>query len=213
GEEGNGIYRRPADGSGKPEQVLERDEPPEIDDISHDGKFLVFSESGDIWLLPLGGGKPQPFQKTPANELLAAISPDGRWIAYDSNESGQFEIYVRPLSGKEGKWQISSGGAGYARWSPDGRMLYYRTGAGTMMRAPIETAGGDFRVGRAEEMFKGTFDVHSDGVRRYDVAPGGKRFVMLQTPAASTAEQEQLRVVLHWFDDLRRTFAQGGGSQ
>ncbi|HXI02647.1 MAG TPA: protein kinase [Candidatus Saccharimonadales bacterium] len=212
-EDGSGIYRRPADGSGKPEQVLARDKPPGIDSVSRDGKFLVFTDSSDLWLLPLGGGEPQPFQATPATEVQAAISPDGRWVTYNSNESGQFEIYVRPASGEGGKWQISTGGGGYPRWSSDGRTLYFRSFTGSMMQAPVESAGGEFRVGRAEEMFGGPFDFRADGVRRYDVDPGGKRFVMLQTQVGSAEEQEQIRVVLHWFDDLRRTFAQGGGTQ
>ena len=207
----HGLYRRPADGSGKPEQVLKREKAVWMNSISPDDKVLAFSENEDIWLLPLGGGEPKPFQAGPAIEGNARFSPDGRWIAYGSNESGTFQVYVRPASGDGGKWQISTGGgAGYPQWSGDGDALYYRTGE-DVVKATVATTGGGFHAGRPEPLFRGPYQFTGDGLDRYTVAPGGERFVMLQRSEVASSEHEHLRVVLHWFEDLRRVFAPGGG--
>jgi serine/threonine-protein kinase len=209
-----GIYRRASDGSGEEEPVLEgRDVAPSS--VSPDGRNLAITEiakgSGDILILPLDGGEPRPFVAGPQFDYGATYSPDGRWIAYGSTESGNLEIYVRPAPEGRGKWQISRGGGAYPCWSRDGRAIYYRSLEGAVVSVDVETAGGDFRAGRIETLFKGPFQIQIDGSNRYAVAPDG-RFIMVKRDDASDEIHEHAQVVLHWLDELRGNLAGAGAS-
>ncbi len=147
-----------------------------------------------------------------ANELNAEVSPDGRWIAYDSDESGQFEVYVRPYpqAYTGGRWQISSGGARQPMWSRDGRELYYRDFEGAMYAAPI-TLSPTFAPGAAVKLFSNS--AHrgagkSGGGRTYDVSLDGRRFLMIKTQPVSPNSQA-IVVVLNWFEELKRAVPVG----
>ena len=99
-------------------------------------------------------GQPKPFLNTPFAEGTPAFSPDGRWLAYSSNETGNFEVYVRPFPGPGGKWQISRGGGSWPQWSKNNKELYYRTGVGGTARIMVAdyTASGDsFHAGTLRE--------------------------------------------------------------
>jgi len=210
------LYRKRADGSGEIERLTESDQAQWASSWSRDGRHVVLtsSRSGfDLEVLPLEGErKLQTFLSTPFREADAVFSPDGRWLAYASNESGRLEVYVRPHPQAGGRWQVSDGGGAYPRWSRDGRELFYRIDTG-VMAASIEAVGATLRVGKAHVVFEGPFRGGTTGLgiggysfADYDVAPDGQRFVMF--PAASgtnRAEHPHVTLVTHWFEELART--------
>jgi eukaryotic-like serine/threonine-protein kinase len=161
----------------------------------------------DIFVLPLGGEKQmRPFLKTRAKEELARFSPDGRWVAYRSDESGQLEIFVQPFPGPGPKWQVSIEGGSEPRWSPSGRELFYRQDDKVnrqndkMMVVDVETAP-TFRAGRPRVLFEGQF--YDFGINCYDVTPDGSRFIMIKEDPAELGPAH-VNVVLNWFDEVKR---------
>ena len=202
------LYRMPADGSGEAVALIEPGSPRFGPSLSADGRMLAFIQIGstgpDVWLLQ-EGGEPTPLVESPAAEVAAAVSPDGNWVAYLSNESGSYELYVRPTSGK-GRWQISANGGGSPEWSSDGSELFFNGDDDRLHVARIDTEGGKFRAGREELLFDQEIGIAFQA-RSYDVAPDGKRFVVLEGEDSSSVEgHEHIRVVLDWFDELNRTF-------
>jgi len=169
---------------------------------SGDGRFLAFDErkpgaQRDVWVLPRGG-EPAPFVLTAFDEWSAAFSPDGRWLAYVSNESGRYEVYVQPYPGPGGKWPMSSDGGTEPAWSPDGRELFYRRGE-QVLAVPVQVKP-DFSAGVARVLFEGPYDTLV-GARNYDVAPDGKRFVMVRSD--TNAVPQRFYVVSNWPDELK----------
>ena len=207
------IYRRNPSGSGDAERVLERAGPQTPFSFSPDGTTLAFTEyipgtQSDIWLLPLAeGGEPQPFLVSEFIEYGPEFSPDGRWIAYGSDESGIFEVYITSATG-DGKWQVTNGGGAWPLWAPDGRSLFTQWQEG-VSRATVDTSSGQLRVGRSELLVGGSFHMRADGNRYYDVSPDGRGFLLFQNQSQSSdSDHEHIRVVLNWFDELNETFAQ-----
>ena len=128
-----------------------------------DGQQLVFADGDpfDIWVLSLQGERTvEPLIQTPFGESIPAVSPDGRWIAYYSDESGQREVYVQPFPGLDGKYPISTAGGTSPVWGPDGRELFYRDGQDgqAVLVVPIDTEGG-FAAGTPEVLSRGTVPV------------------------------------------------------
>ncbi len=215
GSEANLFWKR-ADGTGEAERLTESQNTQLLTSWSPDGKVLAFSEldpetSWDIWVLPLDGDRePQLFHRTPFLEAYPEFSPDGRWLAYFSDESGRFEVYVKPFPGPGGKWQISTDGGLYPLWGPDGGELFYRSLEGDrMLVVPYTVDGESFRAGRPRELFQGQFA--SRRVPDADIAPDGKRFVMLQSEGAAEAEAEPTKLifVLNWFEEINRLVPAG----
>ncbi len=212
------IYRKPADGSGEAELVLQSDRLSVPIAISPDGRYLSYlqleSSHPDIWILPLEGGDPELFVATPRTDYGGRYSPDGRWIVYGTNESGSFQVYVRPAAGGRGRWQISTGIGMYPQWSPDGHSIYYRTATQGITAVRVETEGGAFRPGRPAELIEGSHELvlRGTGDHHYTVSPDGERFLMMQrTAEASAADRAHLHIVFNWSDELQRTFAPAGG--
>jgi Tol biopolymer transport system component len=151
------LYRKTR--SGDAAALVENNFDKEPCDWSLDGRFLLFAQndtngSGDLWIYPLAGdGKPYPILESRFNERHGRFSPDGRWIAYQSDESGQGEVYVRPFPGSGNRIQISSGGGRQARWSRDGRTLYYVTLDSKLMEIPITSNGSSLRPGTSRLLF------------------------------------------------------------
>ena len=210
------IYRKRADGSGDVERLTQSKETEFVSGWSGDGKYLVYSvqmNANDLWILPLSGDKkPREFLSTRFNETEAVFSPDTRWVAYQSNESGRLEVYVRPFEGA-GKWQVSEGGGSFPRWSGDGRQLFFRDAEG-IMSVPITVAGASIEVGRARRALKGTFRGGVGGISvgaltlpDYDVTRDGSHFLMYPPDAKTAAKAEHVTVVLNWFTELRRLLA------
>ena len=201
------LFWKPADGSGPAEQLAESEHIQWPSSCSPDGQVLAFAQlhsttGQDIWVLPLQGErKPRPFFRTQFNEGAPVFSPDGHWLAYTSDESGRYEVYVQPYPGPGGKWQISNEGGNELVWPKNGRELFYRNGD-KMMAVEITTQP-TFRAGTPTLLFEGQY-YHESGVdtANYDVTPDGQRFLMIQLgePEAAT----QINVVLNWFEELKR---------
>ena len=176
---------------------------------SPDGKNLAIEvwhpETGQhIGLLSMEGDRSvAPLIKTPFREDMPSISPDGRWLAYGSNESGQPEVYVSPFPNVEdGRWPVSRDGGWGPVWSSDGREIFYRDGD-AMMAVAVENQSG-FQAGTPEVLFEGRY--YSSFNRAYDVSPEG-RFLMIKPVEAVEAgltSGQQIVVVLNWFEELKR---------
>lgn len=187
---------------------------------SADGRSLIFmkwiQENADIWGLSLDGEHTaRPILAESYNERDPAISPDGRWIAYSSNESGRIEIYVRPFPNvDDGKWLISTQGGEYPIWAPDGRELYYDTYPDQMMVVTIE-AEADFAAGNPEVLFRSEYVLASHrgpAPSPYDMSSDGKRFLMIKEEKQAQAGDEVIEappitefiVVDNWDEVLKR---------
>ena len=184
---------------------------------SPDGKALAFTElsgvnSFDIMMLPIEGdeksgwkpGKPQPFLVTPFTEFPGDFSPDGRWLAYSSNESGTSEVYVRPFPGPGGKWQVSTGGGAGPLWSPKGKELFYATLDNKIMVAGYSASGDSFRSDKPQLWSPGQFTAvpyHGSVALHTD----GKRFAIVRAEGTQAEEKrDKLTLVENFFDELRR---------
>jgi Tol biopolymer transport system component len=172
--------------------------------FSPDGKRLVFGEgsTADLQVLSMEGERTsQPLFQSQFNETKAMISPDGHWIAYESNESGR-QIYVRPFPNVEaGKWQISRDGGQEPVWAPRGQELFYRNGE-AMMVVGIKTEP-TFLAGSPVVLFTGGYLTNITGVT-YDISPDGQRFLMIKAAEEEGGQQGQINVVLNWFKELKR---------
>ena len=211
------IYRTRADGSGEIEQLLESPTSLVPYSWSQDGRLLTYGEirpdtGWDILVLLLEGNREsQVVVDTEAIDGWSAFSPNGRWLAYDSYESGINEVYVQPYPPAPGRWQVSSNGGGQARWSADGRELFYRSDTGIMVVA-VETEGDSFTYSRGEQLFEGSFLGGPDGMNidissftDYDVTDDGQRFVMFPDPGAGEQQDNgHVTLVTNWFDELKR---------
>lgn len=181
------------------------------------GKFLAFSENQpktatDIMVLPIDGsdaagwkpGTAQAFLATQFTERDPIFSPDGQWLAYTSNESGQSKIYVRPFPIRDGKWQISTAGGDHATWSRNGKELFYKTLDQRIMSITYKTEGDSFRADKPQLWSEGQFTDRGTA-RNYDLHPDGQRFAVLKTP--QTQDQTRLdkaTLIFNFFDELRR---------
>jgi Tol biopolymer transport system component len=172
------ICRKPSDGSGAEECLLTVEQEPELDDWSRDGKYLLYSLSvpggplRQISALPLEGErKPSVVVDRGA---FGKLSPDGRWLAYQSAESGTFEVYVMPFGGGQGKWQVSANGGGRPQWSKDGKQLYYMDLTYSLFAVPVTDATGSLQFGVAEKLITNW----SAPQVFYDVSPDGKKFLL-----------------------------------
>ncbi len=177
------IFRRPADGSGDAEKLLEHARMIRPNAFTSDG-FLIYSamnvagEGDDVFRLPPEGGEPELLVGGPHSQSQAALSPDERWLAYVSDEGGRANVFVRPYGGKEGRWQVSSTRGVEPRWGRDGRELFFRDGS-TLLRVAVDTSRG-FAVGRPERLFD---RVASGGrVHTYAPSPTDDRIFTYRSP-------------------------------
>jgi tRNA A-37 threonylcarbamoyl transferase component Bud32 len=171
--------------------------------VSPDGRTLLFGDShaGRLAVEALsldGSEKIQPFLRSSFNISSAKFSPDGHWVTYSSDESGQWEIYVQPFPGPGGKWMISSGGGQYPRWTWNGREIFYRSGD-KVMAVPVETQRA-FRAGTPRMWFAGEGYV---GLGNYDIAADGEHLLMLNQENTAASPKE-LNVILNWSEELKR---------
>jgi hypothetical protein len=195
-----------ADGSRDAEPIASHDGTSYLKAITPDGTSAIFDyqrNTGDSTIVQSKleqSANLTDLVKTPFSEYAAALSQDGRWLAYQSNESGRPEIYVRDMSGAGGRWQISTAGGVEPRWSHDGRELYYRNFS-QLMSVAVTTAS-TFQAGKPDPLFEGIFDLRTNSGITYDVDPKGTRFLMIRPADESTAPS--VTIVLNWFDELRR---------
>ena len=198
------LYVKDAAGTGEAEPLLESAEDKFVTDWSKDGAYIVFASRGpettwDLWALPLTAErKAFPLRKTNFSELNASISPDGRFLAYQSNESGRVEIYVQEFPEARSKWQVSPDGGRDPFWRGDGRELYYRAPNANLMAVAIEKADS-FIPGTPKPLFQARFaPVTARGL--YRPTPDGQRFLIL-APLGRDAMQP-VTVVLNWTSAL-----------
>jgi serine/threonine-protein kinase len=225
------LFWQAADGTGTVERLTESPNQQHASAFSPDGTRLVFREETtttgeDLMVLALEGGRRaqppspgvggsgrssrsdvRPLVQTTFEELNGEISPDGRSVAYESNASGQDEVYVRPFpDANSGRWQISTGGGTRPLWARSGKELFYLGPGGAVMRVAVE-GGSTFRAGNPMRLFEGPYFV-STGIRgrTYDVSPDGQRFLMIKGGGASeeTAVPTSIIVVQHWTEELKR---------
>ena len=200
------LYQRAASGAGGEELLFESGLPKNATDWSRDGKFVVLQADDpktrwDIWVLPVfpqgtsSERKPFLFLQTEFNEIRATFSPDGRWIAYQSNESGRDEIYLRPFPGPGGKWQVSINGGTRARWRRDGKELYYLAPEDKIMVAEIRLGNSTVDVGNVRPLFQ-IRPFAGAGRDVYDVTGDGERF-LVATPG-SEESSSPVSLVVNW---------------
>jgi Tol biopolymer transport system component len=199
-DEGSRLIRRNASGAGASEVLMTSEGLIFPGDLSPDGRHLLYmtnsaETSWDIWSLPLdGSGEASPLLNSEFVEVRPTFSPDGKWFAYNSMESGRSEIYVRPFPGPGGQWQLSTEGGSEPKWSADGREIYYIDSGNNLVTVPVD-AGATFSAGLPEILFTPPFFPVTQR-ERYVVSADGQRFLIL-----STASGESVRpttVVLNW---------------
>jgi len=210
-----GLYWIRSDGSGEAQRLTDG----KVNDFpysfSPDGKRLTFNRNGnggsqDIFTafiernpVHMRLGKAELFLGTPFNEEYPAFSPDGRWLAYDSNESGTFEVYVRPFPGPGGRWQISKGGGFAPLWSRDGRELLFQTLDQRVIAVSYSAKGDSFAAGKPR-VWSETRLLNTGGFPAYDLAPDGKRLAAILARDQAGGEPTHLTFLLNFFDELRR---------
>ena len=181
------LYEKSASGTGSEKDVWSCGDPLLANDWSRDGKFIAVNRqtqknSWDIWIVPTDGSKPFAFVESPAVDALPEFSPDGRYVAYMSNETGRFEVYVQQFPGAGGKWQVSANGGLEPHWGGDGKTMYFRGLDSRVMSVPVET-GATFTAGVPQALFdahfqpgqrRNTFLATRDGQKFLILSPLGK---------------------------------------
>jgi len=200
------LFWKDANRSAAAEKLLDADRPERGGSWSKDGSLLTFTiqdamSGWDVWTRSLNGGRtPHRFTSTPFNETNPEFSPDGKWIAYQSDESGKDEVYVQPFSTDGSRILVSTDGGMEPLWSADGRELFYRNGDHIMTAAV--TTQSTFRVGKPTRLFdKRTWTLATD--RNFDVTSDGRRFLMI-VESEQVAAANHFNIVLNWFDELKR---------
>jgi Tol biopolymer transport system component len=197
------VFMKPVDGTGEAVEVGQGS----IPSLSPDGGTLVLSRSTrengtDVILVPVtGAGEESALLESPSSEGTGAVSPDGRYIAYTSDESGRREVYLKRFPGGEGKWQVSVDGGGWPRWGPSGDELLY-VDEGTLMAVEIDLEPS-VRLGAPTELFsQSRTDYDLGGPRQYDISPDGKRFLVVKN-VVEVDNVPGLVFIDNWFASLR----------
>jgi eukaryotic-like serine/threonine-protein kinase len=196
------LARRPADG-GPEEALLQESVPVLPSDWSRDGKYLMYWKGAigthtEVWALPLFGDR-KPFQVIPPGPYqsnLATFSPDGKWVAYGSDESGRFEVYVVPFGKTGGKWQVSTAGGSIPIWRRDGKEIFYVALDATITAVPVAEQGDQLKLGPPQPLFQSTVAAFAG----FDVSPDGKKFL---TGVSGEKSAQPLTLVVNWQADLK----------
>jgi hypothetical protein len=209
------LFSRPSDASGTAERLASSDAQQAPGAWTPDGKTLLFVLGGaldaDIWTLSVEGDRqPHPFLKTPFSEQYPDLSPDGRWLAYASNQSGRAEVYVQPYPGPGARQQISLDGGTAPAWSRDGREIFFITtptvggqaAPTTMMVVPVHLKPM-FTSGTPRMLFQGRYGATAR-IRGYDVAPDGRRFLMVQQKDRPAIRVADMIIVQNWVEELKQ---------
>jgi eukaryotic-like serine/threonine-protein kinase len=206
------LYRKESSGGGEDERLTESRNSQLAADWSRDARFVSYWEIApdtgfDLWVLPVTPeGKPagdaRPWLRTPFNERYGRFSPDGRWLAYVSDESGRYEVYVDSFPNRRGKARISTGGGNSPEWAPDGGHLFYISPDNKMMDATLKPGGDSLEASAPRELFG--LPAVDNGQLPYEVGPDGKRFLVLATPRNSV---QPLTVIVNWPALLKKAAA------
>jgi hypothetical protein len=205
------LLWKPADGSSPAELFTEGKNHQQPKSWSADGKVMAITEGLDpetgidIFIVRIDGDrKPEPFLNSRFNEIQPLFSPDGRWIAYVTDESGRDEVYVRPYPGPGDLIPISTDGGMEPVWNPDGKVLYYRDASGDKMMAVSFIAEPELRVSKPRLLFEGKYTGGAPWGRNYDIAPDGTRFIMI-TEESQSEKPTQINLILNWAEELTRS--------
>jgi len=211
-----GIYQKAVNGSASEELLLESDLPKAPMSWSPDGKYLVYSvlDVGlHLWALPLfGERKPFPIAQGKNSQDLGQISPDGRWIAYKSSETGREEIHIRDFPEGKTHWQLTTDGAlsFSVRWRADGKELYYVASPAKIMAIPISVTGSTIQWGKPKELFDSGYVSlpHATQYHDYAVSPDGQRFLIPRAQKnLPKQETPPIVVVLDWSTTVKNAEA------
>ena len=204
------IYQKDSSGSGTEQLLLKGGT---VDDWSPDGRLLLYSVADlkakyDLWTFALSDRKRTPYLQTPFNERQGQFSPDGRWIAYISDESGQYQVYVQSFPTGAGKFQISTGkGGAQPRWRRDGKEIFYLAPDGRLMAVDVKTAPR-FEAGAPKALVDARMPPSALGPVwfYYDISPDGRRFLITTAGdgAAQSAPSMPINVVVNWQSDLKK---------
>jgi serine/threonine-protein kinase len=209
------LFAQAADGTGAIERMTESPNTQNASAVSPDGTRLIFAETTtetgvDILQMSLNGARRvTPLLQTQFNEQNGILSPDGRWLAYEADNSGQLEVYVRPFPEvSSGNSQVSTGGGTRPLWARNGQELFYLSPTGALMRVGVER-GPSWRATTPSMVLQaseGAFRVPYQNLgRTYDISPDGRRFLMIKTASsAEGATPPQIIVVQSWFEELKR---------
>jgi Tol biopolymer transport system component len=196
---GSLANRRPPAGGGE-QLVFPEGDIRNLADWSRDGQYLLYEKGAfgtrqEIWAAPLSGDR-QAFPVVPPGTFYSnapRFSPDGKWVAYQSNESGRVEVYVVPFRGGQGKWQVSTSGGGFPIWRRDGKEIFYVSADGVLSAVPIVAGSDQIQPGKPQALFRMPADA-------YDVSPDGKRFLL---DVVGDQNVKPITVVLNWAADLK----------
>lgn len=207
------VITKAADGSGEAKQLLDigtaHTLQQELDDWSPDGRYLLY-ESGtigegngiDLWLLPLSGGPPAPLISSPGDQQFGQFSPQGRWVAYASSETGRSEVYVVPFPTTGSKWQVSASGGTRPRWRRDGKEIVFEVpGSGKVMSAQVNSGGPNFEVGEVRLLFEGTNLTPSNLASQWSLTSDGQRLFAITTGETGA---RPLTLIQNWTTELKK---------
>jgi serine/threonine protein kinase len=205
------LYQKSASGAGKEEVLLHTGINTFATDWSRDGQLIVYSQTGDktgddLWLLPVDEngkpGKPNKYLQTPSNEIQGQFSPDGHWMAYASDEFGQFQVYVQPIPANGAPRQISTAGGSQPRWRRDGKELFYVAAGGKLMAVAVKI-DANFEKGSEQVVFEG---IPPEGPRNFTYQPSadGQKFLVNAPAGGDAAASEPLTVVVNWQEELKQ---------
>ena len=206
------LWWQAADGTGAAERLTTSSNAQFVTGITPDGTAVIFNEQtktmgNDLLQLALDGTRRvTPLLQTKFDERNGIVSPDGRWLAYESNSSGPFEIYVRPFPNVGGgQWQVSTAGGRQPLWARSGKELFYFGADGALLRVPVEASGATWNAGTPMKLLEGRYYTGTGSGRAYDVSPDGQRFLMIKAPGTdASAAPPALIVVQHWDEELKR---------
>jgi serine/threonine-protein kinase len=212
-----------ADGAGYAQRLTESKSVHYASSWRPDGKVLALSQQNpdttfEILTLPIEGneksgwkaGEPKPFMNSPSSEMEPAFSPDGRWLAYQSNESGGYEVYVRPFPGPGGKWPISTGGGVFPEWSRNSKELFYRTPDSKIMVVTYTASGDSFHADKPKLWSPGQFTDRGLANLNFDLHPDGKRFAVLKTSGKDQSPAvNKVSFIFNFFAELRSKLPPG----
>ncbi|MBA3716207.1 MAG: PD40 domain-containing protein, partial [Pyrinomonadaceae bacterium] len=201
------LYQKATSGAGSDELLLKSNDPKFPADWSSDGRFILYRSRDpktkeDIWVLPLEGDRqPFPLLQTEFNESQARFSPNGKWIAYTSDESGTTQVYVQSFPAAGSKWPVSTGGGNQPRWRRDGRELFYLAD-GKLMAVEVKTEG-TFEAGVPKPLFviHGPIEVTPFAIS-YAVTADGQRFLVRSV--VEQASTTPITVVVNWAAEVKR---------